>query len=118
MDLATRAWVYAWIAGEQGAAKTTLAKIIAGGMPGGAVAARKDILGLIDFDQPAGRERISHQGTQALGEGKMPEAKAYYQRALVVLGDPNPVTEELRKQFEGILKAMEQPLQKKPAPKK
>lgn len=42
---------------------TTLAKVIAGGMPGGAVAARKDILGLIDFEQPAGRERISHQGT-------------------------------------------------------
>ncbi len=44
---------------------TTLAKIIAGGMPGGAVAARKDILELIDFDAPAaaGRERISHQGT-------------------------------------------------------
>ena len=61
---------------------------------------------------------ISHQGTQALGEGKMPEAKAYYQRALVVLGDPNPVTEELRKQFEGILKAMEQSAQRKPMPKK
>jgi glutamate-1-semialdehyde 2,1-aminomutase len=42
---------------------TSLAKIIAGGMPGGAVAARKDILALIDFEQPAGRERISHQGT-------------------------------------------------------
>jgi glutamate-1-semialdehyde 2,1-aminomutase len=44
---------------------TTLAKVIAGGMPGGAVAARKDILELIDFDAPAaaGRERISHQGT-------------------------------------------------------
>ncbi len=44
---------------------TTLAKVIAGGMPGGAVAARKDILELIDFDAPAaaGRERIAHQGT-------------------------------------------------------
>ena len=42
---------------------TSLAKVLAGGMPGGAVAARKDILGLIDFDQPAGRERIQHQGT-------------------------------------------------------
>src|SRR5262249_17292750 len=44
---------------------TTLAKILGGGMPGGAVAARKDILELIDFDAPAaaGRERISHQGT-------------------------------------------------------
>ncbi|MBL8838320.1 MAG: aspartate aminotransferase family protein [Alphaproteobacteria bacterium] len=44
---------------------TTLAKIIAGGMPGGAVAARRDILERIDFDAPAnaGRERIAHQGT-------------------------------------------------------
>jgi glutamate-1-semialdehyde 2,1-aminomutase len=44
---------------------TALAKVIAGGMPGGAVAARQDILALIDFDAPAaaGRERISHQGT-------------------------------------------------------
>lgn len=44
---------------------TTLAKILAGGMPGGAVAARKDILDLIDFDAPAaaGRERIAHPGT-------------------------------------------------------
>jgi glutamate-1-semialdehyde 2,1-aminomutase len=44
---------------------TTLAKILAGGLPGGAVAARKDILELIDFDAPAkaGRERVAHQGT-------------------------------------------------------
>jgi tetratricopeptide (TPR) repeat protein len=61
---------------------------------------------------------ISHQGTQALGEGKLPEAKAYYQRALAVLGDPNPVTEDLRKQFEGILKELDQPMPKRPAPKK
>jgi len=44
---------------------TTLAKILAGGMPGGAVAARKDILDLLDFEVSAAakRERINHQGT-------------------------------------------------------
>jgi len=44
---------------------TTLAKIVAGGMPGGAVAGRKDILDWLDFEACAAakRERISHQGT-------------------------------------------------------
>ncbi len=44
---------------------TTLAKVLAGGMPGGAVAGRKDILGWLDFEMSAAakHERISHQGT-------------------------------------------------------
>jgi glutamate-1-semialdehyde 2,1-aminomutase len=44
---------------------TTLAKIVAGGMPGGAVGGRRDILEWIDFDASlsARRERINHQGT-------------------------------------------------------
>ena len=44
---------------------TTMAKVIAGGMPGGAVGGRKDILDWIDFDaaKAAGRDRINHQGT-------------------------------------------------------
>lgn len=44
---------------------TSLAKIVAGGMPGAAVAGRKDILDLLDFTEaPAkGREKIGHQGT-------------------------------------------------------
>jgi glutamate-1-semialdehyde 2,1-aminomutase len=44
---------------------TTLAKILAGGMPGGAVGGRRDILEWLDFEAAAakGRERISHQGT-------------------------------------------------------
>ncbi|MFQ5973995.1 MAG: aspartate aminotransferase family protein, partial [Alphaproteobacteria bacterium] len=43
----------------------TFAKILAGGLPGGAVAGRKDILDLLDFDmaKEAGREKIQHQGT-------------------------------------------------------
>jgi tetratricopeptide (TPR) repeat protein len=62
---------------------------------------------------------VSQQATEAFGEGKLPDAKALYQRAMVVLGEPNPVTDELRKQFEGILKSLDEPLPKAgPAPKK
>jgi glutamate-1-semialdehyde 2,1-aminomutase len=44
---------------------TTLAKILAGGLPGGAVAGRKDILDWLDFKvtKAAGREKVAHQGT-------------------------------------------------------
>src|SRR5206468_11031093 len=44
---------------------TTLAKILAGGLPGGAIARRKDILDLLDFEitNAADREKITHQGT-------------------------------------------------------
>lgn len=44
---------------------TTMAKIISGGLPGGAVGGRKDILDWIDHDasKKNGRERINHQGT-------------------------------------------------------
>jgi len=43
----------------------TFAKILAGGLPGGAVVGRKDILDLLDFDAKIrkGREKIAHQGT-------------------------------------------------------
>jgi glutamate-1-semialdehyde 2,1-aminomutase len=44
---------------------TTLAKIVAGGLPGGAVIGRKEILDLLDFTAMAeqGREKIGHPGT-------------------------------------------------------
>jgi glutamate-1-semialdehyde 2,1-aminomutase len=44
---------------------TTLAKIMAGGLPGGAVAGRKDILDLLDFQvtRSSDREKIAHPGT-------------------------------------------------------
>jgi glutamate-1-semialdehyde 2,1-aminomutase len=44
---------------------TTLAKILAGGLPGGAVSGRKDILDDLDFERAAllGREKIGHPGT-------------------------------------------------------
>ena len=44
---------------------TTMAKILAGGLPGGAVAGRKDILDLLDFriTEATKREKIQHPGT-------------------------------------------------------
>jgi glutamate-1-semialdehyde 2,1-aminomutase len=44
---------------------TTLAKILAGGMPGGAVCGRRDIMDLLDFKRTkaAGIEKIAHPGT-------------------------------------------------------
>jgi glutamate-1-semialdehyde 2,1-aminomutase len=44
---------------------TTLAKILAGGMPGGAVCGRRDILDLLDFKRTKakGIEKIGHPGT-------------------------------------------------------
>ena len=44
---------------------STFAKIVAGGMPGAAVAGRRDILDLLDFAQTKrlGREKIGHPGT-------------------------------------------------------
>lgn len=44
---------------------SSFAKIVAGGMPGAAIAGRKDILDLLDFkaSAAAGREKIGHPGT-------------------------------------------------------
>jgi glutamate-1-semialdehyde 2,1-aminomutase len=44
---------------------TTLAKIVSGGLPGGAVVGRKDIFDLLDFHvtKAQGKEKIGHQGT-------------------------------------------------------
>ena len=43
----------------------SLAKILAGGLPGGAIAGREDILELLDFEaaEKKGFEKIGHQGT-------------------------------------------------------
>jgi glutamate-1-semialdehyde 2,1-aminomutase len=44
---------------------TTLAKVLCGGMPGGAVVGRADVLSLLDPDETArcGRPKVLHQGT-------------------------------------------------------
>jgi glutamate-1-semialdehyde 2,1-aminomutase len=44
---------------------TTLAKVLSGGLPGGAVVGRKDILDWVDFkvSKAAGKEKVAHLGT-------------------------------------------------------
>src|SRR5690606_30967174 len=44
---------------------TTMAKVVAGGLPGGAVAGRADILDQLDFGAAASRkrEKVQHPGT-------------------------------------------------------
>ncbi len=43
---------------------TTLAKIVAGGLPGGAIAGRREIMEQLDFGiTKQGREKVPHQGT-------------------------------------------------------
>ena len=42
---------------------TTLAKIVAGGLPGGAIVGRRDIMDALSFPAAGGREKIPHQGT-------------------------------------------------------
>tara|TARA_A100001037_G_scaffold306251_1_gene350187 strand:+ start:3952 stop:5346 length:1395 start_codon:yes stop_codon:yes gene_type:complete len=44
---------------------TTLAKIVSGGVPGGAITGRRDLLELLDFEKAAahGKTKIGHQGT-------------------------------------------------------
>ncbi len=43
----------------------TMAKILAGGLPGGALAGRRDVMEVLDFaaTRASGRERVGHQGT-------------------------------------------------------
>jgi tetratricopeptide (TPR) repeat protein len=59
---------------------------------------------------------ISQQATQAFAEGRASDAKVLYQRGLVVLDPPDPVYEELRTQFAGLLKSLEAQQEKSPAP--
>src|ERR1035437_2287212 len=52
---------------------------------------------------------ISQQATQPFTEGQMEQVRAFYRRGMAVLDPPNPINEDLRGQFEGMLKAMDAP---------
>src|ERR1035437_9189864 len=52
---------------------------------------------------------ISQQATQAFTEGQMEQVRAFYRRGMAVLDPPNPINEDLRGQFEGMLKALDAP---------
>jgi hypothetical protein len=55
---------------------------------------------------------LSQQATEAFTEQQFDQAKTYYQRALAALQAPGPANEDLRTQFEGMLKALEAPIPK------
>src|SRR5260370_38103590 len=59
---------------------------------------------------------ISQQAVQACTEEQNEQAKAFYRRGHAVLDPPNPINDDLRAQFEGMLKAMEAPPPKSAAP--
>lgn len=42
---------------------TTLAKIVAGGLPGGAVCGKREVMELLSFSTPTGGMRVAHPGT-------------------------------------------------------
>jgi tetratricopeptide (TPR) repeat protein len=50
---------------------------------------------------------LSQQATQAFTEGQTDQVKAFYRRGLGVLDPPNPINEDLRGQFEDMLKALD-----------
>ncbi len=59
---------------------------------------------------------ISQQATQAFTEGHPDQVKTFYRRGLAVLEPPSPINEDLRAEFEGILKALDVPPPKSAAP--
>ena len=61
---------------------------------------------------------ISQQAIQAFTEEQTEQTKAFYRRGLAVLDPPNPINDDLRAQFEGMLKAIEAPPPKSGAPVK
>ena len=50
---------------------------------------------------------ISQQAAQAFTEDQLDQTKAFYRRGLAVLEPPNPINDDLRGQFEGMLKALD-----------
>ena len=75
---------------------TTLAKILAGGLPGGAVAGRRDVLSLIEFSGAARSDfggRVPHPGT--FNANPLSAAAGSAALAAVATGKPNAAASEL-----------------------
>ena len=66
---------------------TTLAKILAGGLPGGAVCGRADILDMIAHREGAGENRVAHAGT--FNANPVSAAAGSAALRLVATGEPN-----------------------------
>ena len=88
---------------------TTLAKIAAGGLPGGAVCGRRDLLDQIGFD--AGQSRVAHPGTFNAN----PLSAAAGERALRAIVEEDPISianagaRRLSRGFNDALRAGEAP---------
>jgi hypothetical protein len=61
---------------------------------------------------------ISQQATESFTERHLDEAKDFYRRGLAVLDPINPMNEDLRSEFEDMLKALDAPPPKSAAPRK
>jgi glutamate-1-semialdehyde 2,1-aminomutase len=75
---------------------TTLAKILAGGLPGGAVAGRRDVLSLIEFSGTSRSDfggRVPHPGT--FNANPLSAAAGSTALGVVSTGEPNATASEL-----------------------
>jgi len=91
---------------------TTLAKILAGGFPGGAVVGKKEILGMLEFredEEKAGKNKIRHQGT--FNANPVSAAAGIACLDIVSTGEPQKLAatraEEIRKALNEVIKAYE-----------
>ena len=66
---------------------TTLAKVLAGGLPGGAVCGRADVLDMIAHREGAGDSRVAHAGT--FNANPLSAAAGAAALRLVATGEPN-----------------------------
>ncbi len=88
---------------------TALAKIVSGGLPGGALVGRKDILDLLDFEitKAQGREKIPHQGTY--NANPVTAAAGVAALEIIAEGDAcvraNAFAETLRRRLNEVLEA-------------
>jgi len=75
---------------------TTLAKILAGGLPGGAVAGRRDVLSLIEFSGGSRADfggRVPHPGT--FNANPLSAAAGSTALGIVATGEPNTIASDL-----------------------
>ena len=88
---------------------TALAKIVSGGLPGGALVGRKDILDLLDFEisTARGREKVPHQGTY--NANPITAAAGIAALEIIAEGDAcaraNAFAETLRRRLNEVLEA-------------
>jgi glutamate-1-semialdehyde 2,1-aminomutase len=88
---------------------TALAKIVSGGLPGGALVGRKDILDLLDFEisKARGREKVPHQGTY--NANPVTAAAGIAALEIIAEGDAceraNAFAETLRRRLNEVLEA-------------